>query len=498
MDNANNEFAKSKFTAIISDVHLTEAEPEHPDKPLWKKYKTRRFFFDEQLSSFLEHIQREANGEKVELVLNGDIFDFDSVMAMPPDAPYSISQVEKKRGLFAEEPKSVFKIKVILKDHESFIKALGVFIKKGNRVVIVVGNHDLELHYPAVQKEIRKALDLSNDENTRLRFCEWFYISNGDTLIEHGNQYDPYCLCQNPINPLVQKFNRTEVRLPFGDLACRYLINGMGFFNPHVDSNYIMTFKEYINFFVKYMMRTQPLIMFSWLWGSFLTVVHSFTDRLLPDLKDPLTIEDRINEIAAKSNATPRMVRELKELAAHPATSYPLRMAQELWLDRAFMVLVSFLIIFWIFTLIKLQFSISFFWMFIPLAICVPFFVFYSKSIRSEVHRYKEPDEMILSISSKITRVKRVVYGHTHIPRHEIAGEIEHLNSGCWSPAFLDVECTKLFSKKLFVWLTPGEGDVRKAELREFTNGTSKQAYKARPFYTRKERKKLYPAKQTG
>jgi hypothetical protein len=169
------------------------------------------------------------------------------------------------------------------------------------------------------------------------------------------------------------------------------------------------------------------------------------------------------------------MVRELKELAVNPAASNPIRLARELWLDRAFIVLIGFVFVFQIFTIIKLAYDISFFWMFIPLFILVPFFVFYAKSIHSDVQAVKEPNEWILSVSSRITRVKRVVYGHTHIARHEFIGDVEHLNSGCWTPAFLDVECTKPFGKKTYVWIEPGPQGKRVAQLREFVRGDSYQ-----------------------
>ena len=71
------------YTAIISDLHLTDPEPpRHKTKsrhPLWKKFKTKEFYIDESLVQFLELIQKKAEGHKVELILNGDIFDFDSV-----------------------------------------------------------------------------------------------------------------------------------------------------------------------------------------------------------------------------------------------------------------------------------------------------------------------------------------------------------------------------------------------------------------------------------
>ena len=462
------DFTKAKFTAVISDLHLCEAEKVNPQFPLWKKYKTKEFFFDDTFADFLRHIVDMAEGQEVELVLNGDIFDFDSVMAMPEDPPYEVSWLEEKRGLYPEEQKSVFKIERILEDHADWLGALRWFILCGHRVIFVIGNHDLELHWPAVQACVMKRLDLPAPYRDSVRFCEWFYISNGDTLIEHGNQQDPYCLCTDPVNPFVLQYNKVEIRLPFGNVACRYMINGMGFFNPHADSNYIMSFAEYLKFFFKYIARAQPLLIWTWFWGAFLTLVKSLGDMLLPSLRDPLRTEDRIEWIAQKANATPRMVRELIELFAYPAARRPVIVARELWLDRAFLILVGLLVLFQVFLFIKQVYDLSFFWMFIPLALLVPFFLFYSRAIKSNVTQYKEPQDDVLAMTSAITKTARIIYGHTHIVRHEIIGAVEHLNPGSWSPAFLDVECTKPIGQKTFVWVQPGAEGSREGRIFHF------------------------------
>ena len=117
-----------------------------------------------------------------------------------------------------------------------WVQALRDFIKLGNSVVFVIGNHDIELHWPLVQKQILKSLNLNEDEQARVRFCEWFYISNEDTAIEHGNQYDDYCVTINPIHPLIRGKKKVFVRLPFGNITGRYMVNGMGLFNPHAES----------------------------------------------------------------------------------------------------------------------------------------------------------------------------------------------------------------------------------------------------------------------
>ena len=73
----------------------------------------------------------------------------------------------------------------------------------------------------------------------------------------------------------------------------------------------------------KYMLRAQPLLIWTWMWTSTAVLLRSFTDRIRPSFKDPLRIEDKIESVAYKANATPRMVRELRELSVTPANSDP-------------------------------------------------------------------------------------------------------------------------------------------------------------------------------
>lgn len=472
------DFKKASHTVIISDLHLCDAEPIHPKFPLWKKYKTKEFFYDEELVSFLDLIQEKSRNESIELVLNGDIFDFDSCMSIPTHPTFQISWLERKRGLYPRSERSVFKIQQILKDHTLFLTGLRNFILRGNRLVIVIGNHDLEMHFSQVQKEIILSLNLPEELQSSVRIVEWFYISNQDTLIEHGNQYDPYCVCEDPVNPFVKSYNYLHLKIPFGNLATRYMINGMGFFNPHSDANYIMTLSEYIRFFMKYMFRAQPDLIFVWFFGSITTLFQSFISQLGSSLKNPLTIEDKIEKIALKSNAEARMVRELREVFVNSAARNPFLLMRELWLDRAFLLLIGFFLLYQIMTSMRSLFGISIWWGLLLALPLPPFFLFYSKSITSRVSAYKEVDEKILSTLGAITKVNRVVFGHTHIPRHEIVGAIEHLNSGTWSPAFTDVECTQSVDKKTYIWISKEENSderaPRKAELCVFESNSKR------------------------
>lgn len=468
------------FTAVISDLHLTDPEPpRHRTRsrhPLWKKFKTKEFYIDESLVQFLEHIQEKSNingvQNKVELILNGDIFDFDSVMSLPKEPIYKVNWLETRRGLFPKQAKSLFKIQVIMEEHRRFMDALAEFIRVGNKVVIIPGNHDVELHFKEVQKKIRTFLNLNEEEQSRLVFTSWFYISNQDTLIEHGHQQDPYCVCENPLNPFLIDYNELSVRLPFGNVACRYMMNGLGLFNPHVEKNYIMSVPGYLRFFFRYLITAQPLIMWTWFWGSIATLWAVTVDRFSTPYKGNQSFDELVDQAAHLSQATPAQVRKLQELFVMPAVNNPILIAKELWLDRFFLMVFMFSVFYFIVATLKTYLDISVFWILVPIALFLPFFLFYARSVNSLVSQYKEPNEALLSRQAEITQVKRIVYGHTHIPLHEYYGFVEHINSGTWSPAFTNVECTESSERNMFVWIAPQADPTvpRKAELLHFNS----------------------------
>ncbi len=469
-------------TAIISDLHLSDAEPSRPKykirNKLWKKFKTKEFFIDDALVEFLDEIQKKSNGTSTELVLNGDIFDFDSVMALPENPIYKLHWIETRRGLFPKEERSLFKLSVILEEHSEFINALKKFVENGNSIVVIPGNHDVELHFEKVQKKFIESLQLNLMDEKRIRFVSWFYISGNDTLIEHGHQQDPYCLCENPLNPFLIDYNELAIRLPFGNVACRYIMNGMGLFNPHVETNYIMSMADYLKFFFKYLIRTQPLIIWTWLWGSVATMYHVTRDRFSEVFKPKNGMESIVNAAAIKSNATPKIVRELQELFPTPAVQNPLLIAKELWLDRLFLFVSGLAFIFFVMYPLKNIFSFSFYWVFVPPMLLMPFFIFYARSVTSLVSSYKEPDENLFAKQASISGVHRIVYGHTHIPRHEFYGSIEHLNSGSWSPGFTDVNCTESDVRNNYIWISASAENQggRKAELRQFISAKQKNS----------------------
>ena len=371
---------------------------------------------------------------------------------------------------------SQFKVGRIIADHGIWFAALTDWIRKGHSVVFVIGNHDLELCWPSVQNHIREALHLTEQEQERLRFCDFFYISGEDTYISHGHLYDPYCTVRNPINPLISVAGRPRVRIPFGDLAERYMLNGMGYFNPHATSNFIMSFGDYVRFFVKYMLRTQPLLLWTWFWSASVTFIVTLRDFILLAMRDPLRVDEKVQGIADRANATPSMVRQLNALHVPSACTHPLKIIRELWLDRGLLFLVMLYGAFQFIVTINFLVPIEAWWLLLLIALLFPLFLLYSFSIQPKVFVDPLLNEKRADLLATITGVRRAVMGHTHMPESVTVGPIEYLNGGFWSPAFAEPECIHRIGTQTFVWLgrssaEPSAGQGRAAEIHEWPPG---------------------------
>lgn len=439
-------------TIIVSDLHLTETQVSN-DNSLWMLYKREKYSIDNDFANFLQWLNATIDG-KIELILNGDTFDFDTVLSVPND---NVDWLSKRRGLGSEEWMSLFKIDVIIKDHPVWFGALKAFIKNGNKVIFVVGNHDIELYWPSVQKRICDIL-----ENNNIKFCNSFYISEQDTFISHGHQFDSNCVVVDTINPLIKINNKIKMRIPFGDLATRYVLNGIGWLNPHSQNNYIKNTYEYIKLFIRYW-RMQPLMLWSWFWGACVAFAMSLRDHWKYPMIDPLLLEEKMADIAECSNATPSMVRRLKAMQVPSSCNNPITIFRELWLDRAILLLWLVLFAWQVMLHINIAVHINMIWFIIPFLILLPTLMIYNSSIKPKVFESplltKEQSEYIL----KITGVERIILSHTHELEHIIDG-VEYINTGSWAPAFSDAECKNKINKQIFVWISP-KNDKRHSSI---------------------------------
>ncbi len=136
---------------------------------------TDDFISDKGFSELIKELARRPH--PVDLVLNGDTFDF-------LKCPYfNHNQLIYTRHVTEEV--SVSKLKLIYKAHQEVFVSLKKFVKnKKHKLYFIIGNHDMDLVYKNVQKMIRELL--GNKRNIYFKMKYNFH----SVYAEHGNQYD--------------------------------------------------------------------------------------------------------------------------------------------------------------------------------------------------------------------------------------------------------------------------------------------------------------------
>lgn len=139
----------------------------------------------------------------VELVLNGDTFD---LLKTPWQGTWP-------RHITAEV--ALGKLASIAAVHHPFFEALRCFLahrEAERRVHFIVGNHDFELLFPEVQRELRRLL--GDDPRVNL---PGFELRVGDVHIEHGQQADPSFRMHEPW--FVEYQGEQILNLPWASVA---------------------------------------------------------------------------------------------------------------------------------------------------------------------------------------------------------------------------------------------------------------------------------------
>lgn len=202
---------------VISDLHMTAGR--NPATGVWSP--TEDFFQDDEFARFLEYLNQ---GPATTLIINGDLFDFLQVLEFPEEWKqdrgknrpknhiyavhgmwhgrtfhYNIplADINPTYGLRCTEEATRFLMGRIIEGHEVFFQAMVDFVgREGNSVVILKGNHDIQLFWDGVQNEMYDRMaclatpELALLLRERIIFKPWFHYEPGLIWVEHGNQYE--------------------------------------------------------------------------------------------------------------------------------------------------------------------------------------------------------------------------------------------------------------------------------------------------------------------
>jgi UDP-2,3-diacylglucosamine pyrophosphatase LpxH len=176
------------------------------------------FYFDDKFAEFLHfYTSGEYADAEIELILNGDIFNF--------------LQTDYKGHFLTviTESVTVDQMQRIARGHPTFFKALTEFCASPKRqLTFVVGNHDQGMLWPAVRAFLNQTI------NAEIKYRNLVYYFDG-VHIEHGNMHE----AANRMDPrkfFVKKdLPEPILNLPFGSYFFVEFVLKLKQINPHVD-----------------------------------------------------------------------------------------------------------------------------------------------------------------------------------------------------------------------------------------------------------------------
>lgn len=153
---------------VVSDLHLSD--PLEPS--------LENFVSDKEFERFVTNfLPKRAGGRPSTLVIAGDFLDFARVR--PHDYGFEV------RNVGATEAISLEKAQKAIAGHPVVFEALRSHLASGGQLVMLAGNHDVDLFWPGVRAVI--AAELQHTE--KLAFPDRWFVRGAGVYIEHGHQY---------------------------------------------------------------------------------------------------------------------------------------------------------------------------------------------------------------------------------------------------------------------------------------------------------------------
>jgi UDP-2,3-diacylglucosamine pyrophosphatase LpxH len=173
-----------KLKFVLSDLHISAGYANEGGNHL------EDFIADEELCDFLHTALHESERERceVELIINGDFFEFLQVPAVDFYDP--TSSYPRGAYLDSSQAASVQRLNIIARGHPEVFNALSDFIHVEHpqrRITIIKGNHDVNLFWPGVKSRLREIWGASGTRASLLLFADEF-VSREKIYVEHGHQ----------------------------------------------------------------------------------------------------------------------------------------------------------------------------------------------------------------------------------------------------------------------------------------------------------------------
>ena len=196
---AAQQDAAPRLIAVLADLHMGSGQAGED------------FHWADELEGFLAALDAEGAGA-TDLVLNGDTFELAAADCVRDDP-----------ALGCTEPEALAELERVLAAHPRAIDALAAFARSGsNRLVLVPGDRDAALLFPAVGARVEEALGATRAE---VSAAGAWASSDGQVYVEHGQQIgwraDRFA---NWPEPFIERSGRRHLERPRGARTAGALI----------------------------------------------------------------------------------------------------------------------------------------------------------------------------------------------------------------------------------------------------------------------------------
>lgn len=195
---SQQDTSSQRLIAVIADLHMGAGRDAGGG---WRF--SEDFRWADEFESFLDALDAEGAGA-TDLILNGDTFE----LAAPHCA-------QDDPALGCTESEALARLERVLAAHPREIEALSSFAHAGsNRVVLVPGDHDAALLFPAVRARVEVALGASR---AQVQPGGAWVSPDGQVYAEHGQQIgwrsDRFA---NWPEPFIERSGRRHLERPRG------------------------------------------------------------------------------------------------------------------------------------------------------------------------------------------------------------------------------------------------------------------------------------------
>jgi UDP-2,3-diacylglucosamine pyrophosphatase LpxH len=464
-----------KNLLVVSDLHLGEDLRPGGASVSYLRHLVR---LERELEKFLFYYTRNRVGERPwRLVVNGDMVDFMSVKILPdgndlePGA-HDPRDDDRLYGLGFGEEQSQQKLEKVILRHQSVFAELARFVAAGNDLVIVVGNHDVEFQYDAVQETLVSSLwglafglgaadELRASFCSRIQFCPWFYYHEGLIYIEHGHQYDEYCSFDYLLHPIVRRQGgqKSGLALSIAHAGMRYFANQLPNYDPHTAEHW--KFLNYMRWLWAQGLR--GAIRVSYLYGLFVwRVVEIWYALGSADAERRTMHLERLRGLSRRWQIAEDRLMALDRLRRVPVTRRFFGLIGALFIDRVLLGALMMMACALASVCLKGWWRVG-----APVATVASTL---GMSELLNILRLETCAAKLRQVPRLIQRLVKapfIVFGHSHNPEMvSLEGGATYFNTGTWASA----DDTHAFTHLL---VTTSRGASPQAELRQWKDGSS-------------------------